>query len=319
LIPAVSLSRLSYTYPAKGKAPAREALREVSFEVKPGETFGLLGPNGGGKSTLFRILSTYFPPSSGKASILGLDLASSARKIRPYLGIIFQNPSLDYKLTVHENMTCQGHLYGLKGHELKRRISEQLERFRLSERAGDLAGTLSGGLKRRVELAKGLLHSPKLIVLDEPSTGLDPGARQDLWEYLKELKSSGKATLLLTTHLMEEAELCDRLVLLDYGSIVAQGTPQALKAEIGSDVITIESSEPETLGRAIHERFGLEAAVMDGLLRLERERGHSFIPLLVEAFPGLVKSVSLAKPTLEDVFIHHTGRRFWAGEREQAP
>lgn len=309
--PLLSVSNLSHTYPARGRTPAREALRGVSFEVEAGETFGLLGPNGGGKSTLFRILSTYFPQTSGQAVLFGLDLVSRAREIRPRLGVVFQNPSLDAKLTVMENLVHQGHLYGLSGPELRRRASEMLERYRLSDRAEELVGALSGGLKRRVELAKGLLHGPELVLMDEPSTGLDPGARKDLWEHLKELKNSRKLTLLLTTHLMDEAEYCDRLVLLDRGSVAAQGTPESLKSEIGGDVITIESSEPARLKALIRERFALEADEVEGLLRLERERGHAFIPQLVEAFPGLIRSVSLSKPSLEDVFIHHTGHRFW--------
>lgn len=316
--PIVSLSDLSHSYPAKGKSPARQALSRVSFDVSPGETFGLLGPNGGGKSTLFRILSTYFPPSSGKALIFGLDASLSLREIRPRLGVVFQNPSLDSKLTVRENMTHQGRLYGLGGSELSKRAGELLERYRLSDRAEELAGSLSGGLRRRVELAKALLHDPELIIMDEPSTGLDPGARKDLWGHLKELKASRKATLMVTTHLMDEAENCDRLALLDSGAVAALGTPQTLKAEISGDVITIESADPEGLKARIHERFGLEASVMDGLLRLEREKGHSFIPQLVEAFPGLIRSVSLSKPSLEDVFLHHTGHRFWAAKKEDA-
>jgi len=310
LEPILRLIELSHAYPARGKVPARRALDRVSFEVMPGECFGLLGPNGGGKSTLFRILSTYFPPTSGKALAFGLDLASSAAALRPRLGVVFQSPSLDPKLTVRENMLHQGHLYGLRGTELERRMGELIERFRLQDRELELAESLSGGLRRRVELAKGLLHEPGLVLLDEPSTGLDPGARKDLWEHLGRLKGSG-VTVLFTTHLMDEAENCDRLALLDGGRVAAQGTPEALKAEIGGDVIAIESPDPEALREAIRKRFGLEAARIDGLLRLEREKGHSFIPQLVEAFPGLVRSVSLSKPTLEDVFIRHTGHRFW--------
>ncbi|MBI5631520.1 MAG: ABC transporter ATP-binding protein [Elusimicrobia bacterium] len=307
---------MCHVYPAKGKIPARQALSDVSFEVRTGETFGLLGPNGGGKSTLFKILSTYLTPSSGSVSLFGFNLTSQPREIRPLLGVVFQSPSLDPKLTVRENMRHQGRLYGLCGAELSGRIEEMLERYRLKDRAEDLAESLSGGLKRRVELAKGLLHRPQLLLLDEPSTGLDPGARKDLWEHLGDLKTSSKVTILVTTHLMEEAERCDRLVLLDQGKIAAQGAPLELKSEIGGDVISIEAENPPALQGQIRERFSLEASLVDGLLRLEKKEGHAFIPQLVESFPGAIKTVSLSKPSLEDVFIHHTGRRFWApGER----
>jgi ABC-2 type transport system ATP-binding protein len=305
----VSVEGLRHTYPAKGKTAAREALKGVSFEVQAGETFGLLGPNGGGKSTTFRILSTYFPPDAGRVTLFGLDLQTSAAEIRRRIGVVFQNASLDAKLTVAENMKHQGHLYGLSGAELSKRIDELLERYKLSDRRGDLAGSLSGGLRRRVDIAKGLLHRPELILLDEPSTGLDPGARRDLWQHLGDLKKERQVTLIVTTHLMDEAEHCDRVVLLDLGAIAAAGTPAALKAQIGGDVITIESSEPEALREKIKQKFGQEPTLVGSTLRMERGQGHAFIPQLVEAFPGLVQSVSLSKPTLEDVFIHHTGRR----------
>ncbi len=316
----VSLQDLRHVYPAKGKTAERHALKGVSFEVRAGETFGLLGPNGGGKSTLFRILSTYFPPTSGRALVFGRDVAAEPAAVRSRLGVVFQNPSVDGKLTVWENVIHQGRLYGLSGAELRKRAEELLARYGLSERRGDVVGSLSGGLRRRVELAKGLLHRPELILLDEPSTGLDPGARRELWDHLKALKKERGVTLLVTTHLMEEAEHCDRLVLLDRGSVAASGTPEALKREIGGDVISIETDDANALSRALRERFQVETAAVGGSLRLERPSGHTFIPQLVEAFPGQIKAVSLSKPTLEDVFIHHTGRRFWTeGEAEPTP
>jgi len=305
--PLVAIKDLRHVYAAKGKQAERQALKGVSFDVGEGETFGLLGPNGGGKSTTFRVLSTYFPPTSGAVTVFGLDLQRSAAEIRKRLGVVFQNPSLDAKLTVVENMKHQGHLYGVQ--DLPSRIEEMLSRYKLEDRRNDLAGSLSGGLRRRVELAKGLLHRPELILLDEPSTGLDPGARRDLWDHLRDLKKERKVTLIVTTHLMDEAEHCDRLVLLNEGTIAAAGTPAALKSAIGGDVITIESTEPESLRARIKEKFGQEPSLVGTTLRLERGQGHSFIPQLVEAFPGLIHAVSLSKPTLEDVFIHHTGRR----------
>jgi ABC-2 type transport system ATP-binding protein len=306
----ISVQALSHSYPASAKRPERRSLKEVSFEVEEGQTFGLLGPNGGGKTTLFKILSTFFPADSGRAQVYGLDCAAQARQVRPLLGVVFQNPSLDKKLTVRENMVHQGHLYGVRAKPLAKRIDELLGRYSLADRADDLAGTLSGGLRRRVELAKSLLHKPRLLLLDEPSTGLDPGARQALWEHLAELKKEGSLSVLFTTHLMDEAERCDRLVILDEGAVAAEGAPAALKAEIGGDVIRIETPDAPALQASLRGRFQLEAGIIDGSLRLERPNGHTFIPQLVEAFPGLVTSVSLAKPSLEDVFVHHTGRRF---------
>ena len=311
---AVSLENLSHEYPARGKSPARKALSGVSLTVGSGEVFGLLGPNGGGKTTLFKILSTYFAPTSGRAVLLGLDAATQAASLRPRIGVVFQNPSLDRKLTVRENLVHQGRLYGLSGEALGKRVDGLLERYQLSARAGEFAEHLSGGMKRRVELAKGLLHKPEILILDEPSTGLDPGARKTLWDHLKELRALDAVTVLVTTHLMEEAERCDRLAIMDQGKVAALGSPDALKAEIGGDVISIDSPEPARLKADLKARFGAEADLVDCTLRLERREGHTFIPQLIEAFPGAVRSVSLGKPTLEDVFIHHTGRKFAPAE-----
>ena len=306
---AVDVVSLVHDYPAKRKVAARRALNDVSFSVAEGELFGLLGPNGGGKSTLFRILATSFAPTSGSAVILGRDLIANPASVRPLLGVVFQSPSLDNKLTVRENLVHGGRLYGLSGTNLTMRIDEILQRYRLTARAGDLCGTLSGGLRRRVELAKSLLHKPKVILLDEPSTGLDPAARLDLWEHLRTLKTEG-ATILTTTHLMDEGDRCDRVAILDQGKIVAMGAPSALKAQIGGDVITIETEDASGLRDEITKRFGVTPQAFGGQLRLERASGHAFIPQLVEAFPGRLRTVSLSRPSLEDAFLHHTGRRF---------
>ncbi len=310
LPPIVQVEDLTYSYPPdrRGESP-RSALRDVSFEVGRGEIFGLLGPNGGGKTTLFRILSTLLIPESGRIKIAGLDVRTRPHEIRSHLGVAFQSPSLDKKLTAAENLRHHGHLYGLRGAALEKRISLMLERVNLRERSHDLVETLSGGMARRVELAKTLLHEPELLLLDEPSTGLDPGARRDLWNQLKTLRSRDGVTVLLTTHLMEEAAGCDRLALLHRGQIVAFGTPEQLTSEIGGDVLTVHSDDPLRLGEDIRKHFECPTAVLDGTVRIERENGHLFIPQLVEAFPGRIRGISLGKPTLEDVFIHRTGRR----------
>jgi len=290
----------------------RVALEDVSFEVREAEIFGLLGPNGSGKTTLFRILSTLMLPTAGRAEIMGFDTARHPNQVRRQIGVVFQAESVDVKLSAKENLWHQGHLYGMRGAALKQRILEMLGRVALGDRADDKVETFSGGMQRRVELAKGLLHHPSVLLLDEPSTGLDPGARRDLWLYLRKLRDEEHITIIVTTHLMEEAEHCDRLAILSHGKLVALGTPAELKHEIGGDVILLETTgDAEKLAGRIGQRFGVKPAVMDGRVRLEIEQGHRFVTDVVEAFPGEIQSVSVSKPTLEDVFIDRTGHRFW--------
>ncbi len=305
---AISVNGVSHWY------GDRQALDGVTFEVRPGEIFVLLGPNGGGKSTLFRLLSTLLPLQQGAADVLGLDLRRQMAEIRARIGVVFQSPSVDRKLTVAENLLHQGHLYGISGDDLQSRIAKLLDRFGLAERRRDRVETLSGGMRRRVEVAKGLLHRPRLLLMDEPSTGLDPAARNDLWEYLRELRSGDGVTIVLTTHLLEEADKADRIAILDHGHLVALDTPEALRATVGGDAITIETAAPDQLARGIQERFNCDAKVMEGNVRLEMPDGHQWIAKLVEAFPGQIESITLGKPTLEDVFIDRTGHRLEADE-----
>jgi ABC-2 type transport system ATP-binding protein len=292
----------------------RTALNGVSFEVRAGEIFGLLGPNGGGKTTLFRLLCTLLPFQRGRASIAGSDVATAPASVRRAIGVTFQSPSLDGKLTVGENLKAQGQLYGLFGSELKRRISQLTSRLGLADRLKDKAETLSGGLKRRVEIGKGLLHDPQVLLLDEPSTGLDPGARHDLWRLLAELRDGGM-TVLVTTHLMEEAERCDRLAILNRGEIVALGSPEELRESLGGDCLTVHSPQPQRLAEQLLESLHVDARVVGGAVRVEGQRDSTLLTRVVEAFPELVASVSLGKPTLEDVFIARTGHRFWDEEQ----
>jgi len=286
---------------------SRAALSNVSFEVKAGEIFGLLGPNGGGKSTLFRILSTMMAPSGGRAEVAGHDVSRDPAAVRRSCGVVFQTQSLDKALTVSENLRAQGHLHGLSGAALRARMEQVIERLGLAGRRHDLVETLSGGLKRRVEIAKGLLHRPVVLLMDEASTGLDPGARRDLWQYVEELRSGEGVTILLTTHILDEADRCDRLALLHQGRVVAEGTPAHLRSRIGGDVVVLETADAAALGRQIETRFGLKPSIMDGVLRVEIANGHRFITEVVEAFPGAIDSVGLHKPTLEDVFVRETG------------
>jgi ABC-2 type transport system ATP-binding protein len=291
----------------------RVALADVSFTVERGELFALLGPNGSGKSTLFRILSTLLRADGGQARVLGHDVVREGAAVRRGLGVVFQHPSVDGLLTVEENLVHHAHLHGLGGRALRTRAEEVLRRLGLWERHRERVDRLSGGLKRRVELAKALLVGARALLLDEPSTGLDPAARRDFASYLRELRDSEQLTAVLTTHDMEEAERCDRVAILDAGRLVAVGTPEALKAQVGGDVIVVRAAAPGALREKVRARFGLEGTVVDGSLRLERPRGHELLPALIEAFPDDVQAVTYGKPTLEDVLVRLTGHRLGDG------
>ncbi len=297
----ISVDNLTHSY------GARTALSAVSFEVRKGEIFALLGPNGSGKSTLFRILSTMMAPTAGRATIAGLDVAAEPDAVRRRIGVVFQSQSLDRKLTVEENLRAQGHLFGLAGSILRDRAREVMDRLALSDRSADLVASLSGGLRRRVEIAKALLHEPKVLLMDEPSTGLDPGSRRELWQYVEQLRASRGITVLLTSHILDEAERCGRLLLLHQGKVVATGTPAELKSRIGGDVVVLEVVDPEEMSGRLSQRFAVQPMIVDGALRVEIANGHRFITEAVEAFPGAIRSVALHKPTLEDVFLDETG------------
>ena len=285
----------------------RTALRDVNFEVAKGEIFGLLGPNGGGKSTLFRILSTMMAPSEGRAVIGGCDVVRDRAAVRRQVGVVFQTQSLDKALTVEENLRAQGHLHGLSGALLRERMEHAMTQLGLEDRRKDVVETLSGGLRRRLEIAKALLHRPPVLLMDEASTGLDPAARRDLTRHIERLRDQEGVTILLTTHVLEEADRCNRLALLHQGQIVTEGSPQALCARIGGDVVVLEAEDAKALAGSIEQRFGLRASQVDGQVRVEIENGHRFIAEVVEAFPGAIQSVGLHKPTLEDVFVRETG------------
>jgi ABC-2 type transport system ATP-binding protein len=309
---AIRIVGLTYRY------GDRQAIGNLSLDISEREVFALLGPNGSGKTTLFRVLSTLIPLQEGDVTILGHDLRTEPQQIRPLLGVVFQSPSVDKKLTVTENLRHHGRLYGLGGQGLRLRMGEMLDRLRLEDRARDRVETLSGGLRRRVELAMGMLHRPRLLLLDEPSTGLDPGARSDLWQYLSQVRDEDGVTIVLTTHLLDEAERADRIGIMHNGELAALDTPAVLRASVGGDSIMIKSGDPAALAAAIQQRFACEAKLLDGSVRLEQPDGHAWIPKLVEAFPERIESITLGKPTLEDVFIQATGHRFWTdGEAEK--
>ena len=308
---AVEIEALTHKY------GDRTALDALDLSVGEGEIFGLLGPNGGGKTTLFRILSTVLRPTAGHARVMGVDTVADPNAVRRAIGVVFQSPSLDLKLTAMENLRHQGRLYGMNGGTLRERSVEMLTRVGVADRADEACEAFSGGMRRRVELAKGMLHAPRLLLLDEPSTGLDPGARRDVWTYLEQMREEEGVTSFLTTHLMEEAEKCDRLALLDQGKLLAVGTPDELKARIGGDIVSVEAQDPDALAAAVKERFGIEGRVVEDTIHFEKDEGHRFVPQLIDAFPDRVDSISLGKPTLEDVFVQLTGHRFWQEEPQE--
>jgi ABC-2 type transport system ATP-binding protein len=303
--PALVVDSVSHRY------GDREALRGVSFEVPPAQIFGLLGPNGGGKTTLFRILATLMLPTSGTVRVCGDDVRQRPAAVRRHIGVVFQSPALDDRLSVRENLVHHGHLYGLAGRRLHARIAAALDALSIVDRGADLVAGLSGGLKRRVEIAKALLPEPRVLLLDEPSTGLDPGARLELWEAVDTLRTRTGATVAMTTHLMDEAARCDRVGILHQGRLVAIGTPAELTGTIGGDVLWITpAGAVADLRRDIAGRFEVHADVVDGRVRLELPHGHEFVTDVIEAFPGRIQAVTFSRPTLEDVFVHHTGTLF---------
>lgn len=306
----IEILDLSFSY------RGRKALNGVNLSVRTSEIFGLLGPNGSGKTTLMRILSTALPYEEGSVRFNGAELKKKPSEVRELCGVVFQSPSLDARLTVRENLEYHGRFYGLAGKELSARVSASLKALGVADRAGDLAHKLSGGLKRRVEIAKTLLHDPAVLILDEPSTGLDPAARYDLWKLLAVLRAERKITMLVTTHLMEEAEHCDRVAIMDKGRAVCEGRPDDLKKRVGGDVIRIETRSLNALALKIREKFDVKLRCEGGVIQIEHPHAAEWIPRLAESFAGEIDSITFRKPSLEDVFMHHTGQVFAEAEEE---
>lgn len=302
-LPAISIHDLTHRY------DATEVLKGVTFEVRRGEMFSLLGPNGSGKTTLLRILMTLIRPTGGSAAVCGCDVTADPAGVRRRLGVTFQSPSLDRKLTVRENLTHHGHLHGLSGADLRRRIDEVLDVMDLHDRERDRVETLSGGLARRAEIAKSLLHDPDVLLMDEPSTGLDPISRRNVLDCLRRLRRDCGMTCILSTHLMDEAESCDRVAILDRGRLVALDTPAALKACVGGDVLTIFSDHPESLEAILRETFGVEARRVGRTLRVEHPKAHELAANLGSSYGDRIAQITISRPSLDDVFIHITGHR----------
>ena len=286
----------------------RVALDNITLQVMTGEMYGLLGPNGGGKTTLFRMLCTMLPPTQGTIHLLGKSTSTSA--VRAHIGVVFQHPSLDARLTVSENLRHQGHLYGMKGRPLSQRIEEVLNMMSLTDRAKDRVEVLSGGLQRRVELCKSLLHHPEILVFDEPCTGLDPGARRRFWDDLDTLRQTYGTTLVLTTHFIEEAERCDRIGILDRGQLIAEGTPEALKRTVGCEVITLETRDSKSLQLQIEKILDRDVQILDGQVRIVCDDGQRLLAKLYPFLREEVQAMTLSVPTLEDVFVQRTGHGF---------
>jgi len=284
------------------------AVDHISFQVPEGEIFGFLGPNGAGKTTTVKMLCTLLRPSSGSASVAGFDVVRQHTQVRKSLGIIFQDPSLDDRLTARENLRFHGMIYKVPRKELPGRITESLRWMELEDRANDLVRNFSGGMKRRLEIARGLLHKPRVLFLDEPTLGLDPQTRNRIWEYLLKLRDEHKITLFMTTHYMDEAEYCDRIAIIDHGKIVALDTPENLKAGVGGDMLDLATDNDQLTRQELSAKYGVAALQDESGLHVEVTNGAGEIPKLVRELSAKVLSVSVRRPTLDDVFLKLTGR-----------
>jgi len=300
-----------------------EAVRGIGFEVEPGETFGFLGPNGAGKSTTIKILCTLADPTSGTARVAGYDVVKNRDTVRRNIGLVFQDPTLDSYLTGEQNLRFHADLYGVPRAHLNQRMRQVLEMVGLWERRESVVATYSGGMKRRLEIARGLLHAPRVLFLDEPTVGLDPQTRSSIWEYINDLKQREDITIFLTTHYMDEAENCDRIAIIDHGKIVAIDTPENLKASVGTDRVQISTSDDQTAIQEIKDRFALDAAIHEGMVTFNVESGEHFVPKLFAELTQQIKAVSVARPSLDDVFMSYTGKTIrdaeaTAGDRNRA-
>lgn len=281
------------------------AVDEVDFTVREGEIFGFVGPNGAGKSTTIKILCTLLKPTAGSARLAGIDVKDDPAEVRRNIGIVFQDPSLDERLTAEENLQFHGLLYNVTSRQLNERMDMVLDIVDLNDRRKSLVRTFSGGMKRRLEIARGLLHAPKVLFLDEPTVGLDPQSRNAIWEHIRRLRDETGITIFMTTHYMEEAESCDRIAVIDHGKIQAIDTPAALKRGVGGDLITL--SGDEQLKDDLASRYQVEVQEADGKLIFPMSEGAQFIPTLISDFPNRIRSIEVAEPSLDDVFLRLTG------------
>jgi ABC-2 type transport system ATP-binding protein len=294
-----------------------EAVSGVSFEVAPGEIFGFLGPNGAGKTTTINMLCTLTRPSGGSAFVAGHDVVRERDDVRRHIGLVFQEQTLDGYMTAEQNLRMHAELYGVDSKLVPERMRQVLEMVGLWERRDGQVMTFSGGMRRRLEIARGFLHSPRVLFLDEPTIGLDPQTRSSIWRYIRALQRSEQITIFMTTHYMDEAEFCDRIAIMDQGRIVVLDTPDALKAQIGADRVTIHTDDDAAAVAALAERFGIEAQMAEGAVTFYVPSGEEFVPRLFAELGVPIRSVSVSRPTLDDVFMAHTGSTI--RDAEQSP
>jgi ABC-2 type transport system ATP-binding protein len=305
MVPAVEVIGVGHRF------GQRVALNDLHLRVEAGQLYAVLGPNGGGKTTLFRLLSTLLPIQQGQARVLGADLAHAGHQVRQRLGVVFQHPSLDKKLTVAENLAQHAALYGVRAAARRQRQGVLLDQLGLSDRANERVERLSGGLQRRVEICKALLHEPQVLLMDEPTTGLDPAVRSDLWNYLALVRRERTLSIVLTTHLLEEAERVDRLAILDQGRLVAEGTPQELSREVGGQSVRVRCDQPAQLATQLADALGVRPRVADGLISWDSHDAAPQVAQLLARWPDQFREVSVGRATLEDVFLKRTGHQFW--------
>ena len=311
--PAVAVSALTKRF---GDLTAVDA---VDFEVAAGEVFGFLGPNGAGKSTTIKMLCTLVEPTSGSATVAGFDIVAQRDNVRRNIGLVFQDQTLDQYLTAEQNLRMHAELYGVPRAALHDRMTQVLEMVGLEERRRARVSTYSGGMKRRLEIARGLLHAPRVLFLDEPTVGLDPQTRSSIWRYINDLRQREDITIFMTTHYMDEAEFCDRIAIMDHGKIVVMDTPEALKASVGKDRVQIKTDDDEAARVALLERFDLAASIAEGQLTFAVAAGEAFVPRLFAELGVGIQSVSVSRPSLDDVFMSYTGTTIRDAEEAAGP
>jgi ABC-2 type transport system ATP-binding protein len=310
--PAITVRGLAKTF---GEV---RAVRGVDFEVATGEVFGFLGPNGAGKTTTINMLCTLAKPTSGEARVAGHDVVTERDDVRRNIGLVFQDPTLDGYLTAAQNLKLHAELYGVQSDLVQPRMRQVMEMVGLWDRKDSVVGTFSGGMRRRLEIARGLMHSPRVLFLDEPTIGLDPQTRRSIWDYIRELKEREEITIFMTTHYMDEAEWCDRIAIMDHGEIVALDSPEALKAGVGKDRVTIHTDDDEAAIAALQRQFGIEAQIREGAVVFGVTRGEEFVPRLFAEFELSIRSVAVSRPTLDDVFMSYTGTTIRDAEEDSS-
>ncbi len=311
-VPAITVRGLTKSF---GEV---RAVRGVDFEVATGEVFGFLGPNGAGKTTTINMLCTLAKPTSGEASVAGHDVVTERDDVRRNIGLVFQDPTLDGYLTAAQNLKLHAELYGVQSDLVQPRMQQVMEMVGLWDRKDSVVGTFSGGMRRRLEIARGLMHSPRVLFLDEPTIGLDPQTRRSIWDYIRELKEREEITIFMTTHYMDEAEWCDRIAIMDHGEIVALDSPEALKAGVGKDRVTIHTDDDEAAIAALERQFGIEAQIREGAVVFGVTAGEQFVPRLFGEFELPIRSVAVSRPTLDDVFMSYTGTTIRDAEEDSS-